>query len=177
MQHLICRLWRQGVPSVVFNSRGTSDSPVTSPQFYSASYTGDTRLVAAHLRNKYPNAALIGVGWSLGANILLNYLGEEGDAAPLVAAVSLCNPFNLVVSNRHISRGFNRIYDLNLGKTLRNIFQKHRGQFEDANARESTGVLAEMVDECRTIRDFDEQVTHKVFGWDSVDDYYQGRVG
>lgn len=35
-------------------------------------------------------------GYSLGANILTRYLGEEGGAAPLAAAASLCNPFNLV---------------------------------------------------------------------------------
>lgn len=34
-------------------------------------------------------------GYSLGANILTRYLGEEGSSAPLAAAVSLCNPFNL----------------------------------------------------------------------------------
>lgn len=48
------------------------------------------------LREKYPNALLFGVGWSLGANILLRYLAEEGSEAPLAGAVSLCNPFNLV---------------------------------------------------------------------------------
>lgn len=35
-----------GIRAVVFNSRGTADSPVTSPQFYSASYTGDMRCAA-----------------------------------------------------------------------------------------------------------------------------------
>ena len=32
------------------------------------------------------------------ANILVRYLGEEGGKVPLAAAVSLCNPFNLVRS-------------------------------------------------------------------------------
>ena len=30
------------------------------------------------------------------ANILLRYLGEEGKKTPIKAAVSLCNPFDLV---------------------------------------------------------------------------------
>ena len=41
-------------------------------------------------------AVLVAAGYSLGANILTRYLGEEGAAAPLAAAASLCNPFNLV---------------------------------------------------------------------------------
>ena len=41
---------------------------------------------------------MFAAGWSLGANILLCYLGEEGqqNRAPLDGAVSLCNPFDLV---------------------------------------------------------------------------------
>lgn len=35
-----------GMRAVVFNSRGTAGSPVTSPQFYSASFTGDMRCAA-----------------------------------------------------------------------------------------------------------------------------------
>ena len=45
-------------------------------QFYSASFTGDLREVVAHVRGRYPTANLYAVGWSLGANILVRYLGE-----------------------------------------------------------------------------------------------------
>jgi len=45
----------------------------------------------AHLTS--PRAPLLAAGWSLGANILIKYLAEEGAAVPLTAAVSMCNPF------------------------------------------------------------------------------------
>ena len=32
----------------------------------------------------------------LAANILVKYLGEEGSKTPIVAAISMCNPFSLV---------------------------------------------------------------------------------
>lgn len=47
-------------------------------QFYSASFTEDLRQVVAHVSNRYPNANLYAVGWSLGANILVRYLGQVG---------------------------------------------------------------------------------------------------
>lgn len=50
----------------------------------------------AHVRAKYPNNLLLAAGWSLGANILTRYLGEEGEGTPISAAAALCNPFNLV---------------------------------------------------------------------------------
>lgn len=59
--------------------------------------------VIAHVRACYPSSTLFAAGWSLGANILVNYLGEQGPDTPLEAAVSMCNPFDLTISNRHIN--------------------------------------------------------------------------
>lgn len=59
--------------------------------------------VIEHVAARYPRSRLLAAGWSLGANILLRYLGEEGQAGratPLAAAVSMCNPFNLTISNK-----------------------------------------------------------------------------
>ena len=52
--------------------------------------------VVAAVQKEFPRSLLMGVGWSLGANILVRYLGEEKSKTPLSAAVSLCNPFDLV---------------------------------------------------------------------------------
>lgn len=56
-----------------------------------------------HVRRRYPASTMFAAGWSLGANILVNYLGEQGPDTPLEAAVSMCNPFDLTISNRHIN--------------------------------------------------------------------------
>lgn len=47
-------------------------------QFYSASFTGDLCHVVKHVGTLYPKSNLYAVGWSLGANILVRYLGEVG---------------------------------------------------------------------------------------------------
>jgi predicted alpha/beta-fold hydrolase len=36
------------------------------------------------------------IGISLGSNIMVKYLGEEGEKTPFFAAVSLANPYDLV---------------------------------------------------------------------------------
>lgn len=170
VQHLVLGARAAGFRAVVFNSRGTSDSPVTSPQFYSASFTGDTRVVMQHLAAKFPRSPMYGVGYSLGANILVRYLGEEGDKTPLRAAVSLCNPFNLPVSDKNFEKGFNRVYDVNLANSLRNIFKKHQHLFK--------GIVGlydpERAANAKTIRDFDDAITRVSFGFPSVDAYYAG---
>lgn len=50
-------------------------------QFYSASFTGDLRQVIAHVLGRYPKSNVYAVGWSLGANILVRYLGEVSSAS------------------------------------------------------------------------------------------------
>ena len=41
------------------------------------------------LSKRYPRAPLIGVGFSLGANVLTRYLAEEGSSSRLVAGCAL----------------------------------------------------------------------------------------
>ncbi len=66
VKHMVHDARQHGLRAVVFNSRGTSDGPVTTPQFYSASYTGDMRAVVAAVQRRYPQSPLLAAGWSLG---------------------------------------------------------------------------------------------------------------
>lgn len=45
-------------------------------QFYSASFLGDISEVVEHVGSRYPRAKLYAAGWSLGANILVRYVGQ-----------------------------------------------------------------------------------------------------
>eukprot|EP01018_Ginkgo_biloba_P020075 Gb_02180 [translate_table: standard] len=76
VRHMLLRARRHGWHGVVFNSRGCADSPVTSPQFYSASFTEDLRQVVKHVAVHFPESNMYAIGWSLGSNILVRYLGE-----------------------------------------------------------------------------------------------------
>jgi predicted alpha/beta-fold hydrolase len=176
VRHALASARARGIRAVVFNSRGTAGSPVLTPQFYSASFTQDAREVFQHVQKVYPRAeAVYAVGWSLGGNILLRYLAEEGDKAPVEAAVSLCNPFDLTLSNAHLKRGFfGRLYDANLASSLRRIFASHAAVWKEASDAGALppGVDPALVPAVRTIADFDACVTAPTFGWPSVPEYY-----
>ena len=51
--------------------------------------TDDLRSALLFITAKYPKAPLIGLGFSLGANIITKYLGEEEEKSLLRAAVVL----------------------------------------------------------------------------------------
>ncbi|XP_058104914.1 embryogenesis-associated protein EMB8 [Magnolia sinica] len=168
VRHMLVRARSKGWRVVVFNSRGCADSPVTTPQFYSASFTEDLRQVVKHVGSRYPQSNLYAVGWSLGANILVRYLGQESNNCPLSGAVSLCNPFNLVIADEDFRKGFNIIYDKALSRALCKIFKKHALLFEDMDGEYNIPLAAN----ARSVREFDDGLTRVSFGFKSVDDYY-----
>jgi predicted alpha/beta-fold hydrolase len=174
VQHAVLHAKEAGIRAIVFNSRATSGSPVTTAQFYSASFTGDMRCVVAHVGAKYPSSRIFAAGWSLGANILTKYLGEEGDQCAVEAAVAMCNPFDLTVSDENFKRGFNRIYDWNLAKSLGRIYKNHHSLFVQAAAEGLKAYEPDRALKAKTIREFDDSITRISFGWGSVDEYYAG---
>ena len=64
---MLRKKWR----CVVVNHRGNGGAPLTSVHTYSAGFTGDIRTAVEHIRERYPNAPLCGIGYSLGANVLV----------------------------------------------------------------------------------------------------------
>ncbi|PSS11245.1 Embryogenesis-associated protein [Actinidia chinensis var. chinensis] len=168
VRHMLLRATNNGWRVVVFNSRGCGDSPVTTPQFYSASFIEDLCEVVAHVGTKYPNANLYAIGWSLGANILVRYLGQEPHNCLLSGAVSLCNPFNLLIADEDFHKGFNNVYDKALANSLCKIFKKHALLFEDMGGEYDIQATAN----AKSVREFDEGLTRVSFGFKSVDDYY-----
>ncbi|PKI51703.1 hypothetical protein CRG98_027866 [Punica granatum] len=168
VRHMLLKARSKGFRVVVFNSRGCANSPVTTPQFYSASFTGDLQEVVAHVGSLYPKSNLYAVGWSLGANILVRYLGQESHTCPLSGAVSLCNPFNLVLADEDFRKGFNNVYDKALARALRNIIKKHLLLFEDMEGEYNIPLSTS----AKTVKEFDEGLTRVSFGFKSADEYY-----
>ncbi|GFY88558.1 alpha/beta-Hydrolases superfamily protein [Actinidia rufa] len=64
--------------------------------FYNAGWTEDIRKIIDHLHYQYPEAPLFVVGTSIGANILVKYLGEDGINTPVAGAAAVCSPWDLL---------------------------------------------------------------------------------
>lgn len=112
------------VRCVVFNARGCAQSELRTAQLYSAAYTDDFRNALRYIQRRLPGAPLVAVGYSLGSNILVKYLGEEGERTPLVGAASVGNPFDLLYCMRRLQhRWFYRlVYANKLGFNLKRAF-------------------------------------------------------
>ncbi|KAJ7309417.1 AB-hydrolase YheT [Mycena albidolilacea] len=95
-----------GYRVVVVNLRGCAGVPITSPRLYTPGHTDDFRLALVYISQLYPQAPLLGVGFSLGAGILIRYLAEEGTASWLVSGCALGCPWDNVLNCRILHSTF-----------------------------------------------------------------------
>lgn len=73
LRHVLTPLVVDGLwEACVVNSRGCSQTNISSGVLYNARATWDVRQAVKWLRKTFPNRPLFGIGFSLGANILAN---------------------------------------------------------------------------------------------------------
>ena len=162
------RLREAGLDAVALNFRSRGGEPNRRRRFYHSGETGDLALVLSRLRERRPAAPLGAVGFSLGGNVLLKYLGERGEAAGEVldAAVAVSVPFRLAASARRMERGLGPLYAAFFLRSLRrSIREKVRRRGHDFDL----GRLRRV----RSLREFDDAFTAPVHGFRDARDYYR----
>ncbi|GMF16169.1 unnamed protein product [Phytophthora lilii] len=173
IRYTVAQLHQQGWQCVVLNARGCANTPVKTAQLYCTAYTEDLRFVLQELEKKYDfgREAFVGVGFSMGSNVLVKYLGEEGDHTPLTGAVSVGNPFNLTKVSENLSGTlFNRLTENTNVVCIMIVC----GQSNAAEMFEGyPGLDMEAVRSSRTVREFDDTLTSVLFNYKNADDFYQ----
>jgi abhydrolase domain-containing protein 1/3 len=74
--------------------------------FYNAGWTEDMHAVLSDIKSRLPSAPLALVGASLGANMVIKFLGEEGSGSQIWGAVAIGCPFDLLVCDRFMNRTY-----------------------------------------------------------------------
>ncbi|KAH7058940.1 hydrolase, alpha/beta fold family [Macrophomina phaseolina] len=159
-----------GWEACVVNSRGCAMSKITSNVLYNARATWDVRQVVSWLREKFPNRPLFGIGFSLGANIITNYIGEEGENCQFKAAVVCSNPWNLDVSSQALKNSFLglHVYQRAMGNSMRRLFERHA----EAIAK-NPNIDEEEVKRCIYLYEFDRAVQCGSWGYPTENAYYR----
>ncbi|KAF6139446.1 hypothetical protein GIB67_026288 [Kingdonia uniflora] len=167
IKHLVYEIAKRGWNVVVSNHRGLGGISITSDCFYNAGWTDDVRKVVDHVHEEFPKSLLFAVGTSIGANVLVKYLGEEGDNTPFAGAAAVCSPWDLLVCDRFICRKLvQRLYDRALTIGLQGYAQLHESIFSRLADWEG-------ITKSRSVRDFDNYATCIVGKYETVDTYYR----
>ena len=166
--HTYRELHERGVAAVGLNFRSCSGEPNRSARFFHSGDTDDLRFVLDLLAERFPGVPRGAVGFSLGGNALLKYLGEEGDTARrrLAAAVAVSVPYDLDAGARALERG-------PMGRLYTRIFLKSLIAKMEAKSVLLNGTCdTARVRRARTFREFDDAATAPIHGFASAADYY-----
>ncbi len=158
----------RGLRAVALNFRGRGGEPNRRPRAYHAGETGDLAFLLRTLQHRAPEAPLAAIGFSLGGNVLLKYLGERGARArdELRAAAAVSVPFDLAASTARMERGIGRFYAHRFLASLRAGVRA-----KAANGPLPCDLPAALA--ARTLREFDEVVTAPLHGFRGAGEYYE----
>jgi hypothetical protein len=162
LQKIVQNGWR----GVFMHFRGCSGEPNRLPRNYHSGETSDVAYIVNLLRERDNNPKIAVIGYSLGGNVLLKWLGETGNQNPLKAAIAISVPFELHKASQRIQHGFSRCYQWYFLKCLRERLTIKYQYVPNAPLKPS------QLGSVRTIMEFDNQFTAPLHGFANVDEYY-----
>jgi hypothetical protein len=155
--------WRSVVP----HFRGCSGELNRLPRAYHSGDSAEIGWILERLQARHaPPGQLYAAGVSLGGNVLLKYLGEQGTDARVARAAAVSAPLELAAAGGALDRGLSReLYTRMFLRTLR------RKTFEKMRAR-GIRIDARRLARARTFWEFDDAVTAPLHGFLGADDYW-----
>ncbi|MFI4954800.1 MAG: hydrolase [Gammaproteobacteria bacterium] len=155
--------WR----AAVLHMRGCQGRINLLPQCYHAGKTDDIELTLNHIKTHYlQSRQIFAIGYSLGGNQLLKFLGENPAQNFITAAVAVSIPFDLEACTRCIHQGFNQVYERRFLRSLKNTIEQKLQRNMDMP------VSSQKLQEIKTLYDFDDQVTAPLHGFAGANEYY-----
>ena len=160
-----------GFRAVLIHFRGCSGELNRATRSYHAGETADMQLVLSVLRERIGfETPIYGLGYSLGGNALLKYLGESTNDCLLNGAVAVSAPMLLAMCAKRLSQGASRFYQWHLLRSLkRNLILKMR----KVHMKEVLPLSEEDIAKVNDLPTFDDCITAPLHGFRGVDHYYE----
>jgi predicted alpha/beta-fold hydrolase len=158
-------LLQAGFPVLRINLRGAGASRPHCGLTYHAGRTEDLRFILAAMPPAVTADGMVAVGFSLGGNLLLKYLGEAGSRAPLLAAATVSAPLDLLATAYRIGAPRNALYHWYFLRECQREVLAPASIVTKAERRAALGA--------QNLWQFDEQFTAPRNGFDGAADYYK----
>lgn len=169
LQEMAGALREKGWDVLAWSYRGCSGEMNRLPRFYHSGATEDLGAVVNHALKSHRANQIDLVGFSLGGNMILKYLGEKAEEVSprLGRAATFSVPCDLACSSHALDTAFNReIYMRRFIKSLADKIRQKEIVFP--KEMDSTGL-----DKVRTFREFDSRYTAPLHGFIDAEDYWK----
>lgn len=156
--------YANGYDVLAWNYRGCSGEVNRQLRFYHSGASDDLHTVIEHAILRKPEREIYLVGFSLGGNITLKYLGERTISASIKKAIVFSVPLHLESSCKKISTPSNRIYSRRFVRSLKEKIRR--------KSRIMPGLEVHKLPTIKTLLEFDETFTAPLHGFKNAIDYY-----
>ncbi len=155
--------FNHGFDTLAWNYRGCSGEMNKAVRFYHSGATDDLDEVVQHALPEYSEVFL--VGFSLGGNMTLKYVGEDSRSPKVKGAVAISTPLDLDKGSDNLATPRGKLYEQ---RFLRSLVKK---------VKEKAAIMPEKIDpkpldQLKTLRQFDDFFTSKLHGFKDATDYY-----
>lgn len=154
---------------VLMHFRSCSGEVNTKARSYHAGETDDADFFISQLRQRFPQVQIHAIAYSIGANMLLKYLGTSTSHA-ICSAVAISPPFELEKCTHHLNKGFSKLYQYYLLMDLKTNLLKKASHI-DLDTPYS--LSSENIRAIKSIYEFDELYTAPVHGFKDAKEYYR----
>jgi predicted alpha/beta-fold hydrolase len=157
----------EGYNILAWNYRSCSGELNRALRFYHSGATDDLDFIIRQAHSRGANQISL-AGFSLGGNLTLKWIGEQGENPPyfIRKAVAFSVPLHLSSSSRKLARWENRIYT---HRFLQTLLKK----VNEKSALYPNDLRADMLKSIKSLRDFDEVITGPLHGFKDAEDYYE----
>ncbi len=155
------------IDCLALNFRGCSGEDNNHIYSYNSGKTDDLDVVINHVLANYSYHNIVLLGYSMGGNITLKYLGESANLAnEIKGAITVSVPCDLEGSSTSLSEWYNAIY---LNKFMVTLKEKSLSKIQ----KFPNSILnKEVILKAKTFEDFDNEVTAPLFGYKNAKDYW-----
>ena len=145
------------------NHRGAPNTKITTPKLNHGASSQDVRDTMNFVRSKHPEADMYAMGFSLGANILTKYLGEEGEKCYLKGISCVSNPWNFLILATEIEKELFGFYNYFISDKFVKRHLSHDYAFDQIVS------LQEIKRHAKTFAQFDMMFTLRVYGYSTLE--------
>jgi predicted alpha/beta-fold hydrolase len=159
----------EGLDVVAFNLRSCSGEDNLLLQSYHSGKTEDVHFVVNHISDNYTYENIVLIGYSLGGNLILKYMGEfaKTQSSKIKCAIAVSVPIDLASSSKEMSSFKNKIYMEEFLKTLRLKVLEKAHKFPEYK------IDKDQLFKAKAFKDFDVLYTVPVFGFSGPEDYWE----
>ena len=157
-----------GFDVLAINFRGSGKESNRTFRTYHSGETEDLRFVIQTVLDRAIYQQISLTGYSLGGNVILKYLGEEGDKiSPFIKSAAVMSvPVDLAASEIEMRKWKNKHYILNFNFGARKLLAPKAEQFPDQ-------LQMSQLKEARNLSDFANIYVAPAFGFKNADDYHK----